>query len=98
MGYNFVTQLFPALVLSLGRTPYATRQGALAGILAGEATVAYLTMTGASMTALFPEWPEAVRDLNVGIVALVVNAVVLGVVTLATRTRRAIEAVPASEV
>ncbi len=99
MGYNFVTQLFPALVLSLGRTPYATRQGALAGILAGEATVAYLTITGATMATLFPEWPEVVRDLNVGIVALVVNVVVLGVVTFATRerARAAVEAVPAAD-
>jgi SSS family solute:Na+ symporter len=99
MGYNFVTQLFPALVLSLGRTPFATRQGAFAGILAGEATVAWLTITGATMATLFPEWPAVVRDLNVGIVAMVVNVVVLAVVTLATRARErtAIEAVPAAD-
>ena len=99
MGYNFVTQLFPALVLSLGRTPFATRQGAFAGILAGEATVAWLTIGGATMTTLFPSWPAVVRDLNVGVVALVVNVVVLGVVTLATRprTRAALEAVPTAE-
>ena len=96
MGYNFVTQLFPALVLSLGRVPFATRQGAFAGILAGEATVAWLTIEGATMATLFPDWPEVVRDLNVGIVAMVVNIVVLAVVTLATRARErtAIEAAP----
>jgi SSS family solute:Na+ symporter len=99
MGYNFVTQLFPALVLSLGRVPFATRQGAFAGILAGEATVAWLTIEGATMATLFPDWPEVVRDLNVGIVAMVVNVVVLAVVTLATRARArsALEAAPVAD-
>lgn len=87
MGYNFVTQLFPALILSLGRTPLATRHGAFAGIVAGEATVAYLTLSGATMTTLFPGWPAVVTDLNIGIVAMVVNVVVLAAVSLATRTR-----------
>ena len=99
MGYNFVTQLFPSLVLSLARVPLATRQGAFAGILAGEATVAYLTITGATMATLFPGWPEVVRDLNVGIVAMLVNVAVLAVVSLATRARArsALEAAPAAE-
>jgi SSS family solute:Na+ symporter len=87
MGYNFVTQLFPALLLSLGRTPFATRAGAYAGIIAGEVTVAYLTITGSTMATLFPTWPEVIRDLNVGIVAMVVNVVVLVGVSLATGSR-----------
>lgn len=85
MGYNFVTQLFPALVLSLGRTPFATRAGAFAGIIAGEVTVAYLTITSSTMATLFPTWPEVIRDLNVGIVAMVVNVTVLAGVSAATR-------------
>ncbi|MGH7634923.1 MAG: sodium:solute symporter family protein, partial [Gemmatimonadaceae bacterium] len=39
MGYNLVTQLFPAVILSLGQRPVATAAGAFAGIVAGEATV-----------------------------------------------------------
>ncbi|HET7565727.1 MAG TPA: sodium:solute symporter [Gemmatimonadaceae bacterium] len=89
MGYNMVTQLFPALLFSLGSRPIATRAGAYAGILAGEATVAYLTKTGTTMAHLFPSWPSVVTDLNVGIVALIVNVVVLFVVTLVTRATRA---------
>ncbi|MBX6364312.1 MAG: sodium:solute symporter [Gemmatimonadetes bacterium] len=85
MGYNLVTQLFPAVVLSLTRVPLATRAGAIAGILAGEATVAYLTLTGATMARLFPSWPAAITDLNVGIVALIVNLGALTAVSLATR-------------
>jgi SSS family solute:Na+ symporter len=85
MGYNFVTQLFPALVLSLGRAPFATRAGAFAGIIAGEVTVAYLTITSSTMATLFPTWPEVIRDLNVGIVAMVVNVAVLAGVSAVTR-------------
>jgi SSS family solute:Na+ symporter len=85
MGYNFVTQLFPALVFSLGRAPFATRAGAFAGIIAGEITVAYLTITESTMATLVPTWPEVIRDLNVGIVAMVVNVVVLAAVSMVTR-------------
>lgn len=85
MGYNVVTQLFPAFLLSLARVPLATRGAAAAGILAGEATVAYLTLSGATMGTLFPRWPAVVTDLNVGIVAMVVNTVVLAAVGAATR-------------
>lgn len=85
MGYNLVTQLFPLVLLALPRVPLATRAGAFAGILAGEATVAYLTLSGATLGKLFPSWPEAVTDLNVGIVALLVNIGFVVVVSAATR-------------
>ncbi len=87
MGYNLVTQLFPALVLALGPEPLATRAGAFAGILAGVATVAWISLTGLTLARVFPTWPEAVVDLNVGIVALAVNAAVTLAVSAATRPR-----------
>ena len=86
-AYNVVTQLFPALIASLPNRPLATREGALAGIVAGEATVAALTLTGATMGSLFPSWPSVITDLNVGIVAMVVNVAVLLAVSTATRRR-----------
>ena len=85
MGYSLVTQLFPALVLSLARRNIATREGAIAGILAGVATVVVIGLTGVSMKSLFPWLPAAVQDINVGIIALAVNFVVLIGVSLATR-------------
>ena len=88
MGYNFVTQLAPALFLSLGREPLVTRNAAIAGIVAGEITVAVVSLSGTSLAKLFPSWPSALTDLNVGIVALIVNLAVLSVVTLATRRDR----------
>jgi SSS family solute:Na+ symporter len=84
MGYSFVTQLFPSLVLSLARRNFATREGAMAGIIAGVATVAIVSLSGANLHAL--KWlPPEVQDLNIGIVALAVNFAVLIVVSLATR-------------
>ena len=84
MGYSFVTQLFPSLVLSLAPRNFATREGAGAGIVAGVATVAIVSLTGANFHTL--SWlPPEIQDLNIGIVALVVNVVVLVVVSLATR-------------
>jgi SSS family solute:Na+ symporter len=89
MGYNFVTQLFPALLFSLGRRPLATRAGAYAGIVSGVTIVAWLTLSGRTLARLVPSWPDAVKDLNVGIVAMLVNLTVLLVLSLATRLRQA---------
>jgi SSS family solute:Na+ symporter len=84
MGYSFVTQLFPSLVLSLARRNIATREGAAAGIIAGVATVAAVSLTGTNFHTL--SWlPPQIQDLNIGIVALAVNFIVLIVVSLATR-------------
>jgi solute:Na+ symporter, SSS family len=88
MGYNFATQLAPALFLSLGPVPLATPAGAIAGIVAGVATVVAVTLSGATFAKLLPGWPSAITDLNVGIVALIVNLAVLGVVSGFTRPRR----------
>ena len=81
MGYSLVTQLFPALA----RNNIATREGAAAGIIAGVATVAGVSLTGASFHTLLPWAPVEFQDLNIGIVALAVNFVVLILVSLATR-------------
>ncbi len=84
MGYSLVTQLFPSLVLSLAHRNIATREGAMAGIIAGVATVAAISLSGANFHKL--AWlPPPVQDLNIGIVALAVNFIVLIVVSLAMR-------------
>ena len=84
MGYSLVTQLMPAVMLSLGSQPRASAAGAFAGIVAGEIVVAYVTISGQTLTTLIPSAPQVVKDLNVGIVALFVNVAVLGLVTLVT--------------
>jgi SSS family solute:Na+ symporter len=85
MGYSFVTQLFPALLLSLARNRWITREGAVAGIIAGVATVAVVSLTHLTIGTLFPSLPNAFKELNAGIIALVVNVVVLVIVSAAAK-------------
>ncbi|MEE1801160.1 sodium:solute symporter [Streptomyces sp. NPDC101062] len=86
MGYALVTQLFPALLASLAGRRIVTKQGAAAGIVVGVATVAVVTLTGVTVGDLLPALPQAVKDLNVGIVALLLNTLVMMGVSAATRT------------
>lgn len=89
MGYSFVTQLFPAVVTSLAARNWVTKQGATAGIVAGVAVVAYTTLAHASIGQWFPSLPNGLKDLNIGLVALVLNVVVLVIVSALTQTRAA---------
>lgn len=84
LGYSLVTQLFPALLFSLMPSNFVTKWGAAAGIVAGVLTVTYVTIKETTIGELFPFLPSAVADTNIGIVALVVNFVVLIIVSLAT--------------
>ncbi|TCP27810.1 SSS family solute:Na+ symporter [Scopulibacillus darangshiensis] len=86
MGYSLVTQLFPALLLSLFKNNVVTKQGAFAGIIAGVGTVAYITITQSTIGTLFPSLPQVIKDLNVGMIALFINFVVMIVVSLVTST------------
>ena len=70
VGYSFVTQLFPSVIASLMPRNPATPAGAFAGILVGAVVAAVLSFTHATIGSLFPALPEAIRDLNVGIIAL----------------------------
>jgi SSS family solute:Na+ symporter len=85
MGYSLVTQLFPTLICSLMKRNFVTKQGAFAGILTGVATVAYITISASTVGTLFPFLPQAIKDFNVGIIAMIVNVVVLVVVSLVTK-------------
>ncbi len=89
MGYSLVTQLMPALLLSLGPRPRIGARAAFAGILAGELVVAYITISGTSVAALLPAAPQVVKDLNVGIIALAVNVAVIGIASLFSPRPRA---------
>ncbi|MFD4841373.1 sodium:solute symporter [Achromobacter sp. NPDC058515] len=85
MAYAFVTQLFPVLVASLLRNNPVTKAAAFASITVGVATVAWVSLTKSSVAALFPFLPDALKDLNVGIVALTLNLITLALVTMLTR-------------
>ena len=70
IGYNGVTQHFPGVVAALGeRRPPAIAVGA--GIIAGLLALIFFSVTGRGTVA----------GINTGLVALVANAIVLGIVS-----------------
>jgi solute:Na+ symporter, SSS family len=85
MGYNFVTQLFPALVCSLSPRNRATKQGAFCGIVVGVAVVAATTLMHLSVAQLMPFLPDALKDVNIGFLALALNVIVFAVVSALTQ-------------
>ncbi len=87
LGYSYVTQLLPAVIAGLMPRKPVTAAGAFAGILAGVVVTTVLTFTHTTMGSLFPGLPEAIRDLNVGIIALAANVVVMVAVSAVTRPR-----------
>jgi SSS family solute:Na+ symporter len=98
MGYSLVTQLFPAMILSLCRRRMVNTAGAAAGIVVGVAIVAAFTISGATLAGLAPWLPQPLKDLNTGVVALVANVLVLGLVTMITRRHRAVRGAPSESV
>ena len=88
LGYSFVTQLFPAVLLSLGERRWVSATGAAAGIVTGVVTVAAVQIRGATLARLLPGWPAGITDLNIGVVALALNTLVMLLVSSVTpRTR-----------
>ncbi len=85
MGYSLVTQLFPSLICSLLPRNPLTTAGAMAGLVAGELTVAWVTLGQVKVATLLPGASTWVQDLNIGFIALLVNLLVAGAVTLVTR-------------
>jgi SSS family solute:Na+ symporter len=77
MAYSMVTQLFPALLASLGDIRRVTPLGAMSGIVVGELTVAVITLFNVQLPTLLPTWPASITDLNIGLVALVLNVTVM---------------------
>jgi SSS family solute:Na+ symporter len=92
LGYALVTQLFPPLVMALVRPGWVTKHGAMAGIVAGVGMVAAMSFAGATpetsstVDAFIGGLPSFLAELNLGIVALVVNLIVMVVVSALTRS------------
>jgi SSS family solute:Na+ symporter len=92
LGYALVTQLFPALLLSLAKPGWVTRAGAIAGIVVGVGVVAAMTFSGATpgssttVDSLVGGLPSFLAQLNLGVVALAVNFAVTAAVSVATRS------------
>lgn len=85
IAYNFITQLAPAFFASLMRKNFVTKQGAFAGIITGGVLVSIMDLGNIGISKLFLGFPQVIKDLNEGIIALFVNIVVLVIVSLMTK-------------
>ncbi|MBY5820471.1 sodium:solute symporter [Rhizobium leguminosarum] len=84
MGYSIVTQLFPSLFASLLPSNPFTKEGAIAGIIVGLGTVGIVSSTGLNIATFFPGAPIAIKEINVGFIAMTLNVMVALLVSIAT--------------
>ncbi len=82
ISYNFIIQLFPALIFSLLKTNFVTKQGAIAGIVVGISIALISAATGTTIATLFPNLPSFILDINNGLYMLIINAIITIVVSL----------------
>lgn len=87
LGYAYVVQLFPALVLGFAARRLVTTPGVFAGLACGVALVTLLTLMHRHVVQLLPFLPQALAGLNDGIAALAVNIIALLLVSALTRGR-----------
>lgn len=87
LGYAFVTQLFPSMVMSLLHRNPINKWGAGTGMIVGAIIVAWLTLGHYSVGNIMPFLPEPVQHINVGIPALLANIIVCVAVSAATKGR-----------
>lgn len=80
-AYAIVTQLFPAVLVSLWWPHRAHAVAAFAGIVIGVGVVVWSTVAGVTTASLFPGLPSAIADINNGVLALALNVLVLGAIS-----------------
>src|SRR4051812_5721029 len=91
LGYALVPQLFPPLVMALARPGLVSKHGAMAGIVAGVGMVAAMSFAGATpetastVDSFIGGLPSFLGQLNLAIVALLVNLIVMAAVSAFTR-------------
>lgn len=98
MAYSFVLQLFPPLAFSFMKKNPVSKVGAAIGMVVGVAIVAYQTIQGTTMATMFPSAPHFIQDLDIGVVAILVNTVVMLAVSVFTKKVAVIQEEPISQV
>ncbi|KVQ18862.1 hypothetical protein WK91_17370 [Burkholderia cepacia] len=88
--------MFPAFIFSVLPRPFGNKYGAFAGIATGAAIMAYFAVSNATLAQQLPNWPDTIRYLNTGLVALIINGLVFVVISLGTSVQR-VRAMPRGE-
>ncbi|TCP30865.1 SSS family solute:Na+ symporter [Scopulibacillus darangshiensis] len=85
LAYDFIAQLLPPVVFSFMKKGIVTKYGAAAGMIVGVLLVAIINLTGTTMGSLFPFLPQVMKDLSIGMIALILNIAVMLLVSLLTK-------------
>lgn len=85
MAYSIVAQLFPAMLFGLFRVNLFTKAGAFSGIIVGVVLVVLVTMLGVNLGTLLPALPQAIKDIEMGLIIVFVNIIVGLAVSAVTR-------------
>lgn len=86
-AYAIVTQLFPAVLVSLIWPERANPLAAAAGITLGVGLVMWTTLADITMRSAFPGLPDALLDINIGVAALGVNVMLTAILTAVLQQR-----------
>ena len=84
VAFTLVSQLFPALFFSLLERRVVNAFGAAAGIVVGAAAASAAALTNSTIATLLPMAGDRLGEVNMGLVAMILNIVVMLAVSLAT--------------
>ncbi|WP_377520164.1 sodium:solute symporter [Priestia megaterium] len=84
MGFSLATQLFPGMFFGILKNNFVTKQGITTGIITGVGIVAYTTITNTTIGTVLPSVPQWIKDINIGIIALVINLLSMAAVSFIT--------------
>lgn len=85
MAYSLIVQLAPSLYMSVMNMKYVNIYGAFAGMIVGVLVVLYTTITNQTMGTMLPSAPQVIKDLNIGIIGLVINLIIMLLVSAFTK-------------
>ena len=90
-SFGMISQLAPGLWLSLKKKNPLTLQGVFAGILVGITIMVYTAFTKITIASLFPGLPQYIKDLNIGMIALLLNVIIAFGVSQFSGSAKAVE-------
>ena len=75
-SFGMIAQMAPAFLCSLRKKNPLTTQAVFAGIIVGISIMVYTTFTKATLAGAFPTLPNYIKDLNIGLIAMMLNIAV----------------------
>ena len=80
-SFGMISQKAPGLLFSLKKKNPLSLPGVFFGILTGITIMVYTTFTKTTIAGLFPSLPVYIKDINIGMIAMILNVVVALVIS-----------------